>query len=231
MSPILAISGKSNSGKTTLLVKLVQEFTAKGLRVASVKHAAHGFSLDRVGSDSWRHLHAGASPMLLIGERELALQATYSNPEETPGLYAACEKFFPDVDLILAEGFKSVLVPRLEVVKDEPIFPCEDETLLAYVAQNLDQSLCGDKKIFDPEAAGDIAEFIITKFEIENQQSREAQQGKRRIRFYADGRKVPMKSFVQDIFIRTLLGMSQSLKGCESVKRMRFEIDLGEEKR
>jgi molybdopterin-guanine dinucleotide biosynthesis protein B len=55
MIPIVSIVGKSDSGKTTLLEKLVAELRSRGLRIATVKHDAHSFEIDHEGKDSWRH--------------------------------------------------------------------------------------------------------------------------------------------------------------------------------
>jgi len=53
-TPIISIVGKSNSGKTTLLEKLIPELVKRGYRVATIKHNVHGFDIDHEGKDSWR---------------------------------------------------------------------------------------------------------------------------------------------------------------------------------
>jgi molybdopterin-guanine dinucleotide biosynthesis protein MobB len=54
-SPVIGIAGWKKSGKTTLTVRLVEEFTRRGLAVATVKHAHHNFQIDaRVRSPSSR---------------------------------------------------------------------------------------------------------------------------------------------------------------------------------
>ena len=67
MIPILSIVGKSNSGKTTLLEKLITELTGRGWRVATIKHNKHGFNIDHEGKDSYRHKKAGALTTVEIG--------------------------------------------------------------------------------------------------------------------------------------------------------------------
>ena len=59
--PILSFVGRSNSGKTTLIERVIPELVRAGYKVATVKHAGHGFDLDTEGKDSWRHKQAGAS--------------------------------------------------------------------------------------------------------------------------------------------------------------------------
>ena len=44
--PVIGIAGWKKSGKTTLVTRLVAEFTRRGLKVATVKHAHHDFQID-----------------------------------------------------------------------------------------------------------------------------------------------------------------------------------------
>ena len=60
MPPIISIVGNSNSGKTTLIEKLIPELKKRGYRVGVIKHAHHGFNIDKKGKDSWRHKVEGA---------------------------------------------------------------------------------------------------------------------------------------------------------------------------
>ena len=65
MPPIVSIVGKSDSGKTTLLEKLVAAIRSRGYRVGTIKHDTHGFDIDHEGKDSWRHKKAGARTVVL----------------------------------------------------------------------------------------------------------------------------------------------------------------------
>ncbi|MBI4472863.1 MAG: molybdopterin-guanine dinucleotide biosynthesis protein B, partial [Acidobacteria bacterium] len=71
--PILCFVGRSNSGKTTLIERLVPELVRAGYKVATVKHAGHGFDLDTEGKDSWRHKRAGASSVIVLSNGSLAM--------------------------------------------------------------------------------------------------------------------------------------------------------------
>ncbi|MCU0489929.1 MAG: molybdopterin-guanine dinucleotide biosynthesis protein B, partial [Anaerolineales bacterium] len=73
-APILSIIGKSNSGKTTLLEKLIPELRQRGYRVATIKHHAHaGFEIDQPGKDTWRHAQAGSQVVVITAPDKLAL--------------------------------------------------------------------------------------------------------------------------------------------------------------
>ncbi|MCP4718023.1 MAG: molybdopterin-guanine dinucleotide biosynthesis protein B, partial [Desulfobacteraceae bacterium] len=70
---ILSIAGKSNSGKTTLLEKLIFELNSRGYKIGSVKHTHDGFDFDKKGKDSWRHKKAGATATLVVTDTKIAL--------------------------------------------------------------------------------------------------------------------------------------------------------------
>ena len=122
---VFGIAGYSGSGKTTLLEKLIPQFTARGLKVSVIKHAHHGFDIDRPGKDSYRHREAGASEVLLsCGERWALMHERRHEGDvmldELLARLAPC-------DLVLVEGFKQEPVPKLEVYRPEngkpPLFP------------------------------------------------------------------------------------------------------------
>lgn len=127
---VVAISGVKNSGKTTVLEKLVTELTARGYRVAVIKHDGHRFAPDRPGTDSFRHFAAGAvGTAVFDGEKfQVTRRAAVTEDE----LFA----FFPDADLILMEGFKGSAWKKVEVVRagnsEAPV--CDPATLLALVS-------------------------------------------------------------------------------------------------
>ncbi len=70
---IISIAGKSNSGKTTLLERLIFELNSRGYKIGSVKHTHDGFDFDKPGKDSWRHKRAGARATLVVTDTKIAL--------------------------------------------------------------------------------------------------------------------------------------------------------------
>ena len=122
---IFGIAGYSGSGKTTLLEKLIPQFTARGLKVAVIKHAHHGFDIDRPGKDSYRHREAGACEVLLsCNDRWALMHERRSDADVT--LDELVARLAP-CDLVLIEGFKQEPVPKLEVYRPEngkpPLYP------------------------------------------------------------------------------------------------------------
>ena len=72
-APVIGIAGWKKSGKTTLAVRLIEEFTRRGLEVATVKHAHHNFQIDDAETDSARHRRAGAAQVAVVSAKRWAL--------------------------------------------------------------------------------------------------------------------------------------------------------------
>ena len=129
MQKILAVSGVKNSGKTTLLEKLIPALNARGLRTAVIKHDGHGFAADREGTDTCRLLAAGAMGAAIFdGEKFQAVKYAAVTESDLIALY-------PEADLILLEGFKWTDYPKIELVRrgnsEAPV--CDPAALIALV--------------------------------------------------------------------------------------------------
>ncbi len=112
---IYGIVGRKNCGKTHLIVRLVQAATARGLRVATVKHAHHSFDIDQPGKDSHQHREAGACEVLVASAQRWALIHEHRGAPE-PSLDELLQHLTP-CDLVLVEGFKAGGHPKLEVYR------------------------------------------------------------------------------------------------------------------
>ena len=111
-TPIVAIAGWKNSGKTTLAVRLVAELVARGRRVATVKHAHHAFQIDEADTDSARHRRAGAFQVAVVSPARLAMiKELGAEPE--PGLEEVVAMLDP-CDVIVVEGYKRAPVAKIE---------------------------------------------------------------------------------------------------------------------
>ncbi|SHL69337.1 molybdopterin-guanine dinucleotide biosynthesis protein B [Roseibium suaedae] len=110
---VFGVTGWKNSGKTTLLTRLVSEFTRRGLRVSTIKHAHHAFDIDHEGTDSFRHREAGAGEVAIVSGTRWALMHELRNEEE-PSLEDVLTRLAP-CDLVLIEGYKREGHPKLEV--------------------------------------------------------------------------------------------------------------------
>ena len=161
MPPIVSIVGKSDTGKTTLLERLVPELRARGYRIGTIKHNVHGFDIDHKGKDSWRHKQAGAHTVAISSPTKVALVKDVET-EET--LDSVASKYFQDVDIILTEGYKKEDKPKVEVfrsqVHETPL--CKgDEHLVALVS---DTSLDLSVPRFKPYDIKGLADFLEKRF-------------------------------------------------------------------
>lgn len=135
MIPIVCIVGKSKSGKTTLIEKLIPELKKKGYRVATVKHDIHGFDVDKEGKDSWRHKQAGADLVMISSPRKIALIKDVGRDSKLEELR---KWFIKDVDIILTEGYKKSTLPKIEVSRKQmhPELLCTREDNLIAIASD-----------------------------------------------------------------------------------------------
>lgn len=156
---IFGIAGYSGSGKTTLLEKLIPHLTARGLKVSVIKHAHHGFDIDKPGKDSYRHREAGATEVLLSCGKRWALMHELRTATE-PTLDDLLVRLSP-CDLVLVEGFKSEPIPKLEVYRPAngkpPLFPGREDVVA--VATDADVDI--DRPRLDLNDAAAVAAFIL----------------------------------------------------------------------
>lgn len=159
---IYGVVGWRNSGKTTLMEKLVAEITSRGVSVSSVKHAHHAFDIDHEGKDSWRHRQAGAREVLVCSGARWALMHELRGAEEPP-LAVLLEKLSA-VDLVLVEGYKRDLHPKVEAFRSatgNSLIASEEATIRAVAS---DQPIDGlDRPNFDLNDVRGIADFILTE--------------------------------------------------------------------
>jgi molybdopterin-guanine dinucleotide biosynthesis protein B len=111
---LVAIVGKSDSGKTTLVEKVVPELVKLGLRVGTVKHDAHSFEIDHPGKDSWRHGQAGAEAYCIASPERLAFIAKLEQELE---LVDIVNRFYDGFDIVVAEGYKRTAPHRVELFR------------------------------------------------------------------------------------------------------------------
>jgi molybdopterin-guanine dinucleotide biosynthesis adapter protein len=218
MIPIISIVGKSDSGKTTLIEKLVPELTRKGYRVATVKHDVHGFEVDREGKDSWRHKQAGAHTVIISSPQKIAL---IRDVEKDSTLDEIRRRWVQDVDLLLSEGYKKDVQPKIEVFRKE-----KHKKLLCTKKDNL-IAIVSDRKFnvgvpcFHLEDMKGLSNFIEKEF-LKSKKEKE-------VTLRVDEKPIPMTPFVREFLTKTIKGMLSALRGCETSKRIEIHIE-GEER-
>ena len=115
LPPVVSVVGKSNVGKTTLMVRLIAELKRRGYRVATVKHDVHGFDVDTPGKDSWKHAQAGSDCVVIASPQKLAMVRNLERELTIDEIVAT----LPEVDIVLTEGYKRGDKPKIEVSRKE----------------------------------------------------------------------------------------------------------------
>ncbi|GIO02774.1 molybdopterin-guanine dinucleotide biosynthesis protein B [Brevibacillus laterosporus] len=112
---VIQFVGYSNSGKTTLVCKLIERFTQMGIRLGVIKHDGHDFELDQQGKDTWNFRQAGA-PMVAI---QSATQTAWMENQAVPLPKLISRMSEQGAELIIVEGFKRESYPKIVVIRRE----------------------------------------------------------------------------------------------------------------
>jgi molybdopterin-guanine dinucleotide biosynthesis protein B len=118
---LVSIIGRKNSGKTTLVTALAADYHRRKKRCATIKHSCHHPSIDREGTDTWRHFNEGMATQVVYetaGQRVI-----FKRQKEEGDPVSITRQYLMDNDLVIVEGFKGLDLPKIEVyrsVLDEP---------------------------------------------------------------------------------------------------------------
>lgn len=212
---IVAVVGFSESGKTRLVVRLLRELKARGLRVAAVKRCSHGFALDTEGKDTADFGRAGADGVGMISPESWA--AFGDVREVDPSRLA--RRLFPDADVVLVEGGKELRgLRKIEVLRGGSARPASrPDELIAVVS---DPPVLGvAARVFGPDDVSGISDLILAQEEGDMAD----------ITLEVDGHDINMNAFVQSFIEKTVVGMVTSLTGVDpEPRRIRLVIDRGE---
>ena len=155
---IYGVIGWKNSGKTSLMERLVADITGRGVSVSTIKHVHHAVDLDQPGKDTFRHRQAGAREVVLASKDRFALMVEHRGPE--PDLPAILSRLAP-VDLVLVEGYKRDAHPKIEVWRAEtghPLIQPHDPLVRAVAT---DAGLKLKLPVLDLNDTGAVADFIL----------------------------------------------------------------------
>ena len=159
--PVVSIVGKSDSGKTTVMEGLIRELSARGYRVATVKHHIHEVDVDVPGKDSWRHQKAGSVASMISSPTQFSVVRRVEEESSLAQLVDAAG----DVDILLTEGFKRAGDVRIEVVRrarsDEMI--SEPDQLFAVVT-DMPEVVPTNVPVFPLDAHSSVADMIEDSF-------------------------------------------------------------------
>ncbi len=158
--PIVSIVGKSDSGKTTVMERLVAELVGRGYRVATAKHHAHEFDIDVPGKDSWRHAQAGATVTMVSSPKGLGVMRRMDREADLDELAREAG----DVDILLTEGYKREGRVLIEVSRDarSDSLVCDPAQLTAVITDGVRD--VGDVPTFALDDVREVADLIAERF-------------------------------------------------------------------
>ncbi len=219
MAEVVTFIGYHDSGKTTLVSEVVSHLKDLGHRVAVIKSSNEsGVSFDREGTDTYKHRQAGADAVLFVGPDQMVLQTAPSDHS----IITLAHRFFADVDIVIGEGFKHARkIAKIEVRKNKDQDLRQEVHGVIAVATDLDIS--GDY-VFRLNESREIALFIEKRF------LRDKDRRPERASLLVDGRKIPLKEFVQDCLAGTVVGFVDVLKLTDGAREIEMRIRLSEEK-
>ena len=214
MIPIISVVGRSDSGKTTLIEKLLAELASRGYNVGTVKHDVHGFDIDKPGKDSWRHSQAGSRLVAISSPDKVAV---YEKVARELSLDEIVTRYFYDVDLILTEGFKREAKLKIEIMRGSKQELLSPRAQILFVASDIDATDAKPDEpniidLNDPKKMVDIIEDKVLSRDIPQ------------VSLYADGKKIPLNKIMKPMVLNTFLGLIASLKGVDDPQDVRLRI-------
>ena len=216
MSSIVTFIGWHDSGKTTLASGVVTELKKRGYRVAVIKSSNDsGIRFDNPGTDTYKHMHAGADGVLLVAPDQIVLQAGKSDLS----LRTLAHRYFPDVDIVIGEGFKTERkTAKIEVCRNSDQQLRQKVHGVIAVATDL-EGIVGDY-IFRLDEAKEIAAFIEKRFLLREDGGVEV------AALLLNGNKIPIKTYIQEALAGTVYGFVKTLKINEDIKDIELRIKI-----
>ncbi len=156
----LGIAGYSGGGKTTLIEKLIPVLKSRGIKVAVVKHDAHGFQMDHEGKDTYRFSAAGADRVMIS-----SAVSGFAEIDKSPRSLEEMLRGIDDMDIVIVEGYKGADIPKLYVMTErneyrEPDDIAKAEAIITDAPKRFESS---GKTVFDIDDVYSIADFIYKK--------------------------------------------------------------------
>ena len=215
MPSIITFIGWHDSGKTTLASQVVSELKRLGYRVAVIKSSNEpGVVFDMPGTDTAKHKLAGADSVMFLGPDQMVLQTENKNLS----LITLAHRYFPDVDIIIGEGFKTARkVAKIEVLRSPDQMLRNQVNGVIAVATDL-EDVTGDH-VFRLHESREIAQFIEKKYLLDT-----SSLDNERTVLLVNGKKVPLKRFVQEMLGGTVEGFVHTLKCTDQVEEIEIRI-------
>ena len=208
MPPIVSIVGRSKSGKTTLIEKLIVELKSRGYHVATAKHTHRNMTLPESDKDSDRHLKAGSETSLIVDPHGLMMIRPL---QKELNLAQIAQIFGEDYDLILTEGYKQDDAPKIEVHRKDNAPPLTDVKKLFAVVT--DEPLDTKVRQFALDDIKPIADLLETGFIKPNRE---------RFTLLVNDVPIVLNAFTGEIVENVVLAMANNLKGVGKIGTLKI---------
>lgn len=215
MTALVSFIGWHDSGKTTLATNVVSHLKRMGYQVAVIKSSSQeNIVFDTPDTDTFKHREAGADSVMLVAPDQMVLQ---SGKKES-SLVTLAHRYFSDADIVIAEGFKHARhIPKIEVIRNPEQNLRQEVTGVIGVATDLD--ITADY-VFRLDEAAEIATFIEKRF------LQKAGRGAEKTALLVNGRKVPLREFIQESLAGVVTGYVESLKLQDDIEEIELRIRI-----
>lgn len=194
MAPIISVVGKSSSGKTTFICKIIKELKKRKYQVGVIKHTPDGFDIDKT-KDNSKFYNEGADITVAVSKKEILLVGKLQN-QNLPGII---DNYFKGTDIVLMEGYKFEKYPKILIYSSRKELSYSN--IFAVISDNRIKEMCTIRSDEIKEVVDMIEKKYLTK--------------KEEVEVKIDNKKIPLNPFVQGIIKNSILGMLKSLKGVE----------------
>ena len=211
--PTVCVVGSKNSGKTTVAKELIGELAGRGLRVAAAKHSHHDFKFSAQGRDTTLFEEAGAQAVFFVGEN----QSVCFRHDRDEKLKVALARYAPDMDVLVAEGWRRSALPKVLVFLEEEKatetdFPANVRAVVCPVQLDI------EAPHFKPGQVRELADHLLKEVLAKPEQPAAT--------VTVNGKYLPAKGFVQHFIAGGVLGMISSLKGVEDIETVQVSIRI-----
>ena len=210
MPEVVRVVGPPGSGKTLLIVSLVEAMRTRGHRVATVVRR-ESLEASLIDEEAARQLDAGAQASVIV--LSSGGRVTIEQSMELPGLRDIVASIDPSVDLLLAEGFTDAGYPAVAIVPPDGAPPAPDDDLLAVVAS---EDVQGTFARFGPGETNGLADLIEQRVLGERDEVT--------MELTVDERPVEAMGFVKDMIARPVFTMVEQLKGVGLPSSIRIHL-------
>jgi molybdopterin-guanine dinucleotide biosynthesis protein MobB len=211
MHPVVSIVGKSGAGKTTLIEQMIAEFKRRGYQIATVKHSRRTIEIDQPGKDSWRFARAGSDGVVLNFSDKITFTKTMDHDSSIEEISHLIDG---DFDLILTEGFRSDIAPKIEVYKRElgEDLLCPAEELSAIIT---DEPLDVGLPQLPTTDIGAIVDFIEENFVSGHEEDTS---------LFINGKPIFLNRFLKEIVANIALGIASALHGVGEIRNLDISV-------